>query len=160
MTIWTDFIKEWASKNNLSYGCAMSDPALRVAYYKKYPKRLTFLKEQKAKQAKKDTFREEPLPKSNFDFEKIQKEVSFLPPKSIEQQKEQQVFKDVIQSKDIDKLVEETIMDIFYDKFPDFMKSSTFTKEKIYKDKFLSKSQKEQDTIRKQVKVKLLRELF
>jgi len=39
MTNWTDFIKEWASKHNISYGCAMSKPEMKEAYYKKYPKK-------------------------------------------------------------------------------------------------------------------------
>ena len=38
MTRWTEFIKDFAKKNNMSYGCAMSDPKLRKEYYEKYPK--------------------------------------------------------------------------------------------------------------------------
>ena len=37
MTRWTEFIKDFAKRNNVSYGCAMSDPKLREEYYKKYP---------------------------------------------------------------------------------------------------------------------------
>ena len=39
MTQWTEFIKDFAKKNNVSYGCAMTDPKLREEYYKKYPKK-------------------------------------------------------------------------------------------------------------------------
>lgn len=52
-TRWTEFVKEWASKNNLTYGCALSKPECSADYKKKYPKPLT-KKQQKAK----DTFRE------------------------------------------------------------------------------------------------------
>lgn len=38
MTVWTDFIKQWAQKHNVSYGCAMSNPDMKAAYYKAYPK--------------------------------------------------------------------------------------------------------------------------
>lgn len=52
-TRWTEFVKEWASKRNLTYGCALSKPECSADYKKKYPKPLT-KKQQKAK----DTFRE------------------------------------------------------------------------------------------------------
>ena len=32
MTIWTDYVREWAAKNNLSYGCAISKPEIKVDY--------------------------------------------------------------------------------------------------------------------------------
>jgi len=32
MTSWTDFIKKYAASKGLSYGCAMSDPAVSAAY--------------------------------------------------------------------------------------------------------------------------------
>jgi len=55
-TRWTEFVKDWASKRNLTYGCAMSKPECSADYKKKYPKPLT--KKQQKEQAKKDTFRE------------------------------------------------------------------------------------------------------
>ena len=45
---WTNHIKEWASKNNMSYMCAMSQPACREAYKK--PEKVK--KPKKAKVAK------------------------------------------------------------------------------------------------------------
>jgi len=44
---WTNFVREWAVKNGLSYGCALSDPAMRDEYKAKYGnrKRLTQTKE-------------------------------------------------------------------------------------------------------------------
>ena len=38
---WTEFVKDWASKNNTTYGCALSKPDCKNAYHKKYPKPLT-----------------------------------------------------------------------------------------------------------------------
>jgi len=32
MTIWTDYVREWASKKNLSYGCAISKPEIKIDY--------------------------------------------------------------------------------------------------------------------------------
>lgn len=34
---WVEFIKSWAKKNNKSYGCALSDPQLKIDYRKAYP---------------------------------------------------------------------------------------------------------------------------
>jgi hypothetical protein len=34
---WIEFIKVWAKKNNKSYGCAISDPQLKIDYRKSYP---------------------------------------------------------------------------------------------------------------------------
>mgnify|MGYP003137953608 CR=1 FL=1 len=39
MTRWTDFVKEYAQKNNISYGCALSDPEMKKQYYEKFPKK-------------------------------------------------------------------------------------------------------------------------
>jgi hypothetical protein len=38
MTVWTDFVKAFAAKNNLSYGCALSTPECRAEYALAYPK--------------------------------------------------------------------------------------------------------------------------
>ena len=32
MTIWTDYVREWAAKKNLSYGCAISKPEIKLDY--------------------------------------------------------------------------------------------------------------------------------
>ena len=32
MTIWTDFVKDWAAKNNMTYGCAISKPQIKIDY--------------------------------------------------------------------------------------------------------------------------------
>jgi hypothetical protein len=33
MTRWTDFVKDYASEHNLSYGCALSKKACSIAYH-------------------------------------------------------------------------------------------------------------------------------
>ena len=33
---WTQFVREWADSNNMSYGCALSKPECKSAYHKKY----------------------------------------------------------------------------------------------------------------------------
>jgi len=38
MTIWTDFVKAFATKNKVSYGCALSDKQASEEYRAKYPK--------------------------------------------------------------------------------------------------------------------------
>ena len=38
---YVDFVKEWAAKNKLSYMCAATKPALKMAYRKKYPAKKT-----------------------------------------------------------------------------------------------------------------------
>lgn len=44
---WTNFVREWADKHSISYGCALSKPEMREAYKAKYGnrKRLTQTKE-------------------------------------------------------------------------------------------------------------------
>lgn len=45
---WIEFVKSWAKKMNISYGCALSDPKLKLAYRKAYPtKAMTKLNETK-----------------------------------------------------------------------------------------------------------------
>jgi hypothetical protein len=36
MTIWTDFVKSYAKANNISYGCALSEPDCSASYKRKY----------------------------------------------------------------------------------------------------------------------------
>jgi hypothetical protein len=43
---WTDWVKEFASKNNLSYGCALSTPACKEEYRAKYGSRKKLTKTQ------------------------------------------------------------------------------------------------------------------
>ncbi len=38
---WIQFVRDYASANNLSYGCALSKPEIKEEYRKKYPKPLT-----------------------------------------------------------------------------------------------------------------------
>jgi hypothetical protein len=38
---WTEFVRDFANRNNLTYGCAMSKPECKSQYHKKYPKPLT-----------------------------------------------------------------------------------------------------------------------
>ncbi|NBW13105.1 MAG: hypothetical protein EBR82_34300 [Caulobacteraceae bacterium] len=39
MTIWNDFVKAYAAKNGITYGCAISKPELKEAYRKAHPKK-------------------------------------------------------------------------------------------------------------------------
>jgi len=34
---WILFVKDWSKKNNMSYGCALSDPKLKIDYRNLYP---------------------------------------------------------------------------------------------------------------------------
>lgn len=47
MSKWTDFVKDWAAKNNTTYGCALSNPKCSADYRKENPTK----KELKAKEA-------------------------------------------------------------------------------------------------------------
>jgi hypothetical protein len=35
---WIEFVKEFAAKNNITYGCALTKPELKTEYRSKYPK--------------------------------------------------------------------------------------------------------------------------
>jgi hypothetical protein len=56
MTRWTDFVKEYSNKNNITYGCALSNPEMREQYYKKFPKQSkeTIRKQKKAEEEEKE----------------------------------------------------------------------------------------------------------
>ena len=58
----------------------------------------------------------------------------------------------------IDKFVEDAIKDIYYEEFPDFMKG-TVSREKLYKDKFLTLSKKKQDELRNRVRQRVITQL-
>ena len=53
MTRWTDHVKQYAKENNISYGCALSDPKMKEKYYIKYPK-TTKNNEKNKEEVKKD----------------------------------------------------------------------------------------------------------
>ena len=87
---WTNHIKEWASKNNMSYMCAMSQPACREAYKKpekvKKPKKVKAPKKVKEpKKAKVSKVAEETQKQKeklyNDGLEKIKQKVrtDFIP---------------------------------------------------------------------------------
>lgn len=49
MNKWTTFVKEWAAKNNLSYGCAMTKPECKEEYSKANPKQIKTPKKRQSK---------------------------------------------------------------------------------------------------------------
>jgi hypothetical protein len=49
---WIEFIKVWAKKNNKSYGCAISDPQLKIDYRKAYPSKQQQKERQSAEREK------------------------------------------------------------------------------------------------------------
>ena len=67
MSRWTDFIKAWSKENNTTYGCAMSDPEMKKAYYEKFPKQT---KEQKKanKDEEQEKMMERTLRNSTINF--------------------------------------------------------------------------------------------
>ena len=58
----------------------------------------------------------------------------------------------------IDKFVEDAIKDMYYEQFPDFMKGM-ISKEKVYKDKFLTLPKKKQDEIRDRMRKKVMTQM-
>ena len=70
MSRWTEFIKDWAKKNNMSYGCAMSDTNMKEEYYKKYPKTTSTLKPTKPTPAKKAAPAKKPAPAKKVEPKK------------------------------------------------------------------------------------------
>lgn len=63
---WVEFIKEWANKNNTTYGCAMGNPQLKLDYREKYPPKeetfeITPVKKQKKKKQKAPEIALEPM---------------------------------------------------------------------------------------------------
>ncbi len=67
MTIWTDFVKQYAAKNNMSYACALSDKKMKEEYYKKNPKKTKEQKKGEDEEKMKKTFKSSTLRfKKNF----------------------------------------------------------------------------------------------
>jgi hypothetical protein len=58
----------------------------------------------------------------------------------------------------IDEMVEDAVKDIYYKEFPDIMKG-TVSKEKLYRDKFLTLPKKKQDELRKKVRERVMSQL-
>jgi hypothetical protein len=109
---WVEHIRAFAKKNNLSYGCALSDPKCKSSYHaSKAPAKAP------------------------------------EPPAKAPERNAEAVISDFI---------EDAIKDIFYGELPAFMKGS-ISKDKVYRDKFLSKSASEQSKIRAMVRAKLVK---
>lgn len=89
MNKWTTFVKEWAAKNNLSYGCAMTKPECKDEYRKANPKPIKITKKRqkrflKAKDVSYESL-EEAIPTEvkkpiNLKIKKLAKEP---PPKKV-----------------------------------------------------------------------------
>jgi hypothetical protein len=146
---WITFVKEYAAKHNISYGCAISKPECKQEYYLHNPKTLptslpTLLEEKKKK--KKLVIIESPV--EDYSPKPLSKPLSKLPPAMRKETRKQ-----------IDDLIEETLKDIYYSQFPEFMKGTTYTREKVYKDKFLSQSKKVQNEIRNELEKQLKKQL-
>ena len=58
----------------------------------------------------------------------------------------------------IDEMVEDAVKDIYYKEFPDIMKGNV-SKEKLYRDKFLTLPKKKQDELRKKVRERVMTQL-
>jgi hypothetical protein len=54
MTNWTDYVKSFAKANNLTYGCALSDPACSAGYRKKFGNKKPLGKKEKQKELFKE----------------------------------------------------------------------------------------------------------
>jgi len=66
---WVEFVKKWASKNNLSYGCAISKPECKAAYKKEYPpKSQEFFREAKERYG---------MGEEDYDIKEIKEKVDF-----------------------------------------------------------------------------------
>jgi len=93
---WTDFVKSWASENNMAYGCALTKPELKIAYYNKYPKTKKGNKkdttpvkyetleealpsEEQAKKAVKVNITKKDMPNLENDIERLSKELDKKP---------------------------------------------------------------------------------
>lgn len=65
---WVLFVKEWATKNNMSYGCAMTDPKIKEEYKKSkgVPVREFFNKESKREKVLKTKTKTSPKTKKKI----------------------------------------------------------------------------------------------
>jgi hypothetical protein len=150
---WITFVKKYAAKHNLSYGCAISTPECKQEYHlqnpnpspKVLPKSLPPLLEERKKK-KKLVIIESPV--EDYSPKPLTEYVATFPPAMRKEKRKQ-----------IDDLIEDAIKDIFYSDFPEFMKGTTNTREKVYKHQFLSQSKKVQDEIRNEVEKQLKKQL-
>lgn len=107
-----------------------------------------FIKAQMEKQEmEKREMEKKPIP-----IELIMDDVKALPPISIKKQENFKKFTNIVGSKEFNDTIEEAIKDIYYDQL-----GGLFPREKIYKDKFLTLSKKNQDKIRATVRAKLMK---
>ena len=96
MTAWIEHIKDFAKRNGITYGCALSNPDCSAEYHAKRPpklnkkekKELGGMKAQDINVAKK------------YNLDKIREEVSFLPPRSTKQIEEMRQFREIMSKPD------------------------------------------------------------
>jgi len=81
---WVQFVKDWASANNTTYGCALSKPEVSQEYKRKYPKPLT---KKQIKELEKPVVLQESKPPSNvkslMTFPKIEERIIIRPKKKM-----------------------------------------------------------------------------
>ena len=91
--------------------------------------------------------------KKPIPIQKIKEAVSKLPPVS----EGAKALSKALTSKEFDDAVEEGIKDLYYSQFPF---PDMVSKDKLYKDKFLSLSKKKQDEIRKIVRTQITKQFI
>ena len=150
---WIEHVRGFAKKNNLSYGCAMTNPKVKDGYV---PATKTRSRPAKAKAPTASEFNARI--KERFDKYTPKEQEELRAKAKAERQKKSPVVK--APSKPIKKklvvssgsfnnnAITESIKDTYWNEFPDFMKGGQFTRERIYNDKFLSKPASEQKKIR------------
>ena len=178
---WVEHVKQYAKKKGLSYGCAVTDPGCKSSYHagKDVPPLETPMRTSRVIKARppKETIKIRPKPKpkpaprpttppplpsasgaasggstigsllvGSARFKTQQPKI----PKSPSPTRDEKEM--------IDKYVEDAIKDIYYEEFPDFMKG-TVSREKLYKDKFLTLSKKKQDDLRERVRQRVITQL-
>lgn len=78
---WTNHIKQWAKDNNMSYMCAMSQPACREAYKKPEKVKKTKKSKEPVKTSEPDKTSEEKKQKMEDEIKKIEEKIKkdFIP---------------------------------------------------------------------------------
>jgi len=149
MTQYHKYLKDWTSERGITSFLGSDKPAFQQDWKEEKRAGVRFGEEM----GREDINRAGEPFKKPIPIQKIKEAVSKLPPVS----EGAKALSKILTSKEFDDTIEEGIKDLYYSQFPF---PDMISKDKLYKDKFLSLSKKKQDEIRNIVRKQLTKQLI
>lgn len=156
MTEYHKYLRSWTGERNITSFLGSDKQAFLADWkdIKMKPVRPLIEVKEKIPTDAKARMEKQEMEKKPIPIELIKDDVKALPPISTKKQEAFKKLTNIVGSKEFNDTIEEAIKDIYYDQL-----GGLFPREKIYKDKFLTLSKKNQDKIRGTVRAKLMKDL-